>query len=173
MGKQAPKVVGLTRTQLLATNYERELEFYKSHHRNSVNIAIHLLSIPLELLSVLMIFPSSTLFTTLSLLYCLLIGSYCSVVTKNYWTKLFVIPLHVLVAILNYAVKSYFFEGMYMHAIKVAIMIHCSSWFLQVIIGHFYIENNHPGMMNKLTIYSIIISNSLALETFINHFLDR
>ena len=154
-------------------HYERELEFYKSYHRKSINIAIHLLSIPLELLSVLMIFPRSTLLTTLSLMYCLLIGIYCSVVSKSHLTKLLVIPLHVSIAIVNYVVKYYYFGGMYMHALQVAVTIHVSSWFFQVFIGHFYIENNSPGMMNKLTIYSIVISNSLALETFINHFVDK
>jgi len=119
-----------------------------------------------------MVLPGTDLFAVLSFLYCLLIGCHCSAVSKKRLNKLLIVPLHILIAFANILIKYYYFERDYFHALQAGAIIHVSSWFIQVVIGHFCIENNSPGMRNKLTIYSIIISNSLALETFINQFID-
>jgi uncharacterized membrane protein YGL010W len=153
--------------------YANEFEYYERYHQNWKNVVIHTFSIPLELLSVLMIMPSSNTFNTIALLYCILIGIYCSFVCRSHLGKLLVLPLHCMILLLNFIIKFYCMENNYIYALTVAIIIHLSSWFIQVIIGHFYFERNVPGMTNKLTFYSIIISNSLALDSFISHFIEK
>ena len=47
----------------------------------------------------------------------------------------------------------------------ISLVLQFTAWFLQVYIGHSILEQNHPSMMKKLTINSIVLSLLLAWDT--------
>ena len=135
--------------------YRQELMFYRTYHRNEINWRIHCICIPLEWLAVLTMccYVCEPLpFVCLIAIYYALLDSPSS----------------------SYAAGSLIFLGYFTpvifrflsadYAWLVSISLQILAWFVQVIIGHNYFEKNSPGMLQKISLNSVLVSFLMIFE---------
>ncbi|RZM30037.1 MAG: hypothetical protein EOO88_02560 [Pedobacter sp.] len=136
--------------------YLKELRLFSAHHRHSVNALIHVISIAMEWYGWNLLLVSQSLLLGLVLTVLVVYFVYLS----NTSSSLIAGSLHMLLLIGAHltSVKQP------MHAILLCGGIQVSSWFAQVVIGHFLLENNNPSMTKRLSVQSVVWSLCLAVD---------
>lgn len=139
----------------LRKQYKSELSFYHLHHQHQTNWRIHFICVPIEWLSWFLLccyvtspFPIATIIA----LYYMMIGSY-----DSYKASALILLLSCGAIILFNVLNKYSWW--------VVLILQVFSWLIQVRIGHFYYERNRPGMMEMITVNSIVLSLFLAVDT--------
>ena len=139
----------------IRTKYRSELFFYTKYHSNSVNIGLHVVCVPLEWLSFLVVAAYVNLHITLSLL----IAGYYLLLDSN--AKIQSSITHVVLALVASLIYNHAGSS---KAWIIALAIQAVAWTAQVGIGHYFFEQNSPAMKDKLTANSIVLSVLLAWE---------
>jgi uncharacterized membrane protein YGL010W len=140
--------------------YMAELRLYRAHHQNVYNWGLHCIAVPLEWFT-----------------YCLLMSLASRALGgKNlYYALLGAIALYN--ALLDFpfgwiaAVALLCLSGGAMHIaahrrplelVLGSVLVHATSWLLQVGVGHWLLERNSPSMATKLSANSVLLSLLLA-----------
>jgi uncharacterized membrane protein YGL010W len=144
--------------RMLRQEYNRELSFYRQHHRHALNWALHTICVPIEWFSWLigLRYLHSTLPWFVSIataIYYLLIDQ-----SKIFFFASFA---HIMFALL---VDQLFVSSLSSSLWLVAVLLSLCSWAVQIFIGHFYFEKNSPAMATKLSLNSIVLSVLLAWD---------
>lgn len=138
--------------------YKEELQFYQYYHRNSTNILIHKITIPLEWVSWLLILRIIHLnwYVSFSIsIYYLIINS-----KMSYYAS--------FAQILSAITSDIIYNNMdIVNSLCISLFLQCVCWLVQVHIGHFLFEKNSPAMVTKLTLNSILLSYLMAWEDII------
>lgn len=136
--------------------YHPELAFYRRYHRNRTNWLIHQFCIPLEWLSWLIfcseLFEPTPLVVLIALYYCVIAtsASYkaaCALLLLSAFARL----IASLTSLNN--------------SLIIAVLIQVSSWYVQIIIGHNHYEKNSPGMYEKISLNSVVLSLLMTFES--------
>ena len=136
--------------------YYTELAFYRRYHRNGTNWLIHQYCIPLEWLSWLIFcfnFFEPTLLVFFIVVYYRLIATPAS--NRAACTLLLLSGVAKLVSLSMSLNNSLIISG----------FMQINSWFVQVMIGHKFYENNSPGMFKKISLNSIVLSLLMTFES--------
>jgi uncharacterized membrane protein YGL010W len=135
--------------------YQEELAYFRSYHKNEINWRIHCICIPLEWLSVLLLccyICEPLLFVCLIAIYYLILGTPSS----SYAAGSLLLLCHFTPIIFRFLSADY--------AWLASICLQILAWFVQVIIGHNYFENNSPGMLQKISLNSVTLSFLMIFE---------
>ena len=146
----------LTFGKCIQEEYDSELKFYLSYHRNLINWRNHAICVPLEWFGWLMILSSFRLHAIM----CCLICSYYALLKSK--MRLPAITVHLFLTYCAEILSGWL--GSSWHIFFVAILIEFVVWSLQLFVGHYLFEKNHPAMRDKLTINSIALSVILAWD---------
>mmetsp|Transcript_24201 Transcript_24201/g.33831 ORF Transcript_24201/g.33831 Transcript_24201/m.33831 type:complete len:158 (+) Transcript_24201:87-560(+) len=138
--------------------YEKEHEFYLRYHRHPVNRVLHAFAVPLEWCSFLAVL--CLLHHSIPLFVAILVGSYYIILLPNTLGILACLSQMCMGFMTMYASAA--FENHGVLATGCILCLYCFSWIVQVGIGHWLIEKNEPGMINKLTFNSVVLSPLLA-----------
>jgi uncharacterized membrane protein YGL010W len=139
-------------------SFENELKFYKAHHGNSWNWAIHAVTVPMEWVS---------WFILLSYVRYLCVP--LSSLVAMYYVALDVkmsLPTAAAITILGFSARNMTAWLTFPRAWWVALVLQAAAWAAQVLIGHRFFERNSPGMLKRLTLNSVVLSWLLAWEPF-------
>ena len=135
--------------------YREELTFYRQYHTNEINWRIHCICIPLEWLSMLMM----CCYICHPLPFVCLIATYYSILAS---------PSSSCAAgsllLLGYFTPIIFRYLSADYAWLASISLQILAWFVQVIIGHTYFEKNSPGMLQKMSLNSVLVSFLMIFE---------
>ena len=137
--------------------YSRELMFYRKYHTHILNNAIHIICIPLEWASFLLIISPTHLQYLVSIIllpYHILAKPYFSIIIG-----IFHLILAFMCGIINSKIGP-------IASFQIALVVQVVSWLLQVVIGHILVERNAPSMTQNISFYSIIFSVLMALDPF-------
>jgi uncharacterized membrane protein YGL010W len=133
--------------------YHPELAFYRRYHRNGTNWLIHQFCIPLEWLSWLIFcsefFEPTPLVVLIALYYCVIATS------ASYKATCVLLLLSAFARLITSLNNS----------LIIAVLIQVSSWYVQIIIGHNHYEKNSPGMYEKISLNSIVLSLLMTFES--------
>ena len=142
----------------MADAYMEELEFYRQFHRHPMNWWLHVLCIPIEWLTWLcaMAYLDGAHWPA-----ALAVGLYQALVVRSYPLALACILAQVTMAI---GVDNLMRSAGAGRAWILALGLHILSWGVQVLVGHHLIEQNKPGMADRLTLRSIILSVPMAWD---------
>lgn len=143
--------------------YQEELAFYQRYHTHPTNWAIHALCVPLEWFSWLVLLsylgPGSHWPVAVS------VGTYQCFAVWGHSVKLAAASALTQVVMAACADELRLAYAGARHAWVAALLIHAASWAGQVLVGHYWIEQNKPGMVNKLTFNSVVLSVPMAWDT--------
>lgn len=140
----------------------RELRFYRAYHTNRTNWLLHVVAVPIEWASWLVLL--AVVSRSWRLHWALQAG--VALVTLA--------GLHALVSaaaqlLLALAADSVVDAMGPFYALAAAAVAWTASWALQVGVGHWMIEQNQPGMATALTPLSIVISVPMAWQPCIGY----
>ena len=147
-------------TSELRREYSRELYYYSKFHRNASNQLIHSISIPVEVLSWLLVLAVinewvSYLVAGAMALYCVETDSKCALISAL---------AHLFLAIVAHVVYTHIHSRSY--TLILALILQVVAWLTQVCIGHHYFEKNQPGFFQQLTFNSVAWSVLLAWDLY-------
>ena len=143
----------------LVHEYRKEMKFYLRFHTESLNRLIHAFTTPLEIYSWVLLLAIITPY--LSLAFSLLVIIHTLRVVQVTNCAYFVVLLQVFLT--WSAVHTASTRGAVV-SLSVGLTIQIVSWFIQVKIGHNYIEKNQPGFMTQLTMNSVLWSHLIAFD---------
>lgn len=137
---------------MLRKEYEKELKFYQSYHKNEINWRIHAICIPLEWLAWLSFLKYihnwlPWIVSILIAFYYLFLGKRLIIFASSCAHLLFAFLIDKLFLLFS---PSYIWLGV--------IVMYVASWSVQIFIGHYYFEKNSPAMATRLTLNSIVLS---------------
>ena len=147
----------------LTGHYREELAYYQRYHTHPTNWHIHTVCVTLEWFSWLVLVsylgPGAQwpVAVSVGIYHCLAIWPHRITLAAASALAQVIMAFCADELRVNYA-------GMY-HAWWVALLIHALSWAGQVLLGHYWIEQNSPGIANKLTLNSVVLSVPLAWDT--------
>mmetsp|Transcript_10748 Transcript_10748/g.12765 ORF Transcript_10748/g.12765 Transcript_10748/m.12765 type:complete len:165 (+) Transcript_10748:250-744(+) len=139
--------------------YQREHDFYLRYHQHPVNWMLHAFAVPLEWCSFLA--ALCLLHNSIPLFVAGLAGAYYVLLLPNI-LGLFAGLSQISMGFITTYAMSTTFKNHRALATGCILCLYCLSWIVQVGFGHWLIEKNEPGMMNKLTVNSVILSPLLA-----------
>lgn len=128
---------------------------YSAYHRNRINWLIHVVTIPIEWLSwllVLSIVEFEMVMSVALALYYVVIGSRMSY---------FAAVAHLLFAYV--AKQSCQYLGA-TNSLIAFVAIQLIAWTLQVLVGHRLFEHNLPSMATNLSVNSVLLSVLMAWD---------
>jgi len=143
--------------------YREELAYYQRYHAHPINWLIHTVCVPLEWFSWLVLVsylgPGAQWPVAIS------VGIYhCFTLWQHSFTLAGASALaQVTMAFCADELRNNYAGAR--HAWWIAVLVHALSWAGQVLLGHYWIEQNSPGMANKLTLNSIVLSVPLAWDS--------
>jgi uncharacterized membrane protein YGL010W len=143
--------------------YGDELKLFKQHHSHPGNWLIHAVTVPIEwLASLLLLLSLSGVLQPVVNFLSYAIAVYYLLCTKVRPTTILAAASHMVMAhVASFLSSSYSKRRL----IFLGIAMHLLSWFLQVCIGHRFLERNSPSMLTKLTLNSVILSVLLAWDS--------
>ncbi len=147
--------------QSIRQDYVDELKLFKQHHSHPGNWLIHAVTVPIEWLASLLLLSLSFLQPAVICLS-LAIAVYYLLCTKMRPTTILAAASHLVMAHVASILSSSLSKR---RLIFLGIAMHLLSWFLQVCIGHRFLEKNGPSMLTKLTLNSVILSVLLAWDS--------
>ena len=143
--------------EFIIYGYLDELDLFVSHHKRKLNRFIHILTIPCEWVSWTMGLTIFSLHWPISIV----IALYLLFIQRK--ASYFASILHLGIAFFSEKLFHYF-GGKSLTILSLSIFLQLISLFMQVVIGHWLIEKNNPSMNKRLTLNSVIVSLSLAME---------
>lgn len=143
----------------LRSMYMDELTLYKRHHRNEVNRLLHMVLVPIEWTSWLMMMS----IVRLQWMVALTVAVYYLTLSRSmsYYAA--------CGQIISAALSSYLCNCMQSNISNVTLLaasIQFACWIIQVLIGHYIFEQNSPSMSTRLTLNSVILSLLLAWDVY-------
>lgn len=135
--------------------YKKEFAHFSAFHRHRINWLIHVVTIPLEWLSwllVLCVYDLEYVFSAALALYYVVINSRMSLIAA---------VAHILFAFI--ARNCYMRLGTTNSLLAFGI-IQVSAWALQVLVGHRLFEKNLPSMATNLSLNSVFLSVLMAWD---------
>jgi len=144
-------------------NYKKELQQYRIHHNNYHNWYIHTLCVPIESLFFLVLFGLSLnvlidITTTRLILMMISIMICIYYIIINCYHSIPSAIAYILIGYISVLLISYQYILIY------SIIIEIIVWFIQVIIGHYYLNKNNPSMTKGLSLSSIVLSVLLCWD---------
>jgi|MDSY01.2.fsa_nt_gb uncharacterized membrane protein YGL010W len=139
--------------------YQDELSFYQRFHRHPVNWRIHAVAVPLEWFGWLLalgLAPRRLLHWPFGVS----VGVYHALVVRPAGLAVASFLAQIAMAVCVDRVVAAI-SGAW-HVLAIAVTIHASSWAVQVLVGHYRVEKNKPGLATQLTLNSVLLSVPMA-----------
>lgn len=143
----------------LRSMYEDELMLYKRHHRNGVNRMLHVVLVPMEWTSWLMMIS----IVRLQWMVALTVAVYYLTLSRS------ASKYAACGQLISAALSSYLCNCMKSNFTNVTLLaasIQLACWIIQVLIGHYIFEQNNPSMSTRLTLNSVVLSLLLAWDVY-------
>lgn len=141
----------------LRSMYTEELILYKRHHRNEVNRLLHVVLVPIEWTSWLMMLS----IVRLQWMVAVIIAVYYLTLSRS-MSKYAACGQLISAALSSYLCNC--MQSSISNVILLAAFIQITSWIIQVLIGHYIFEQNSPSMSTRLTLNSVVLSLLLAWD---------
>lgn len=143
-------------------SYGDELKLFKQYHSHPGNWLIHAVTVPIEWLASLMLLLSLSFLQPVVNFVSYAIAVYYLLCTKVRLITILAAASHLVMAHVATFLSSRLSKQ---RLIFLGVAMHLLSWFLQVYIGHRFLEENSPSMLTKLTLNSVILSVLLAWDS--------
>jgi uncharacterized membrane protein YGL010W len=152
----------LKRMEYLRNEYRNELHHYQKYHQNTWNYYLHVVTIPIEWVSSILIFSIVDSHWYLSIILC---------VFSLLFRRRACNQAAVFYFLASYCVDEVLtlYHPSNLILIIIAVILQCLSWIIQVGVGHSLLEKNSPSMTGKLSLLSIFISLPMSWEPLIKN----
>ena len=145
-------------------NYKKELQQYRIHHNNYYNWYIHTLCIPIESLFFLVIIGlllniliDITTTRIIIMIITIMISIYYIIINCNHSIPSAI--AYILIGYISLLLITY--QSIWFYSIIIEMIV----WFIQVVIGHYYLNKNNPSMSKSLSLSSIVLSLLLSWDS--------